>query len=47
MFIQRTKIDVINYIFKIELSDTSDEPEKVVLDPNMWVLMDADFRKVE
>ncbi len=23
------------------------EPEKVILDPNMWILMDADFKKAE
>ena len=23
------------------------EPEKVILDPNMWILMDSDFRKAE
>ena len=29
------------------LLNVTGEPEKVILDPNMWILMDADFSKVE
>lgn len=29
------------------LLNVSAEPEKVTLDPNMWILMDADFKKAE
>ena len=25
--------------------DTENEPEKIILDPNLWVLMDVDFKK--
>lgn len=42
--IQTVLADAKSNIF---LMNVSGEPEKVILDPNMWILMDADFKKAE
>jgi aminopeptidase N len=42
--IQRIEMDVKSKVFSLKVTE---EPEKVVLDPNTWVLMDADFTKGE
>ena len=41
---QTVQADAKSKIFSINVNG---EPEKVVLDPNMWILMDADFKKTE
>lgn len=38
------KADAKSNVFSIT---TTGEPEKVILDPNLWVLMDADFKKAD
>ena len=40
--IQTVQADSKSNVFSINVAG---EPDKVVLDPNMWILMDADFRK--
>lgn len=42
--IQTIQADARSNVFSINVTA---EPEKVVLDPNIWILMDADFNKVE
>lgn len=42
--IETVQVDAKSNTFTIKLSKA---PEKVILDPNMWILMDADFKKVE
>ncbi len=42
--IETVQVDAKSNVFTIKLSK---EPEKVILDPNMWILMDADLKKVE
>ena len=39
---QVVQADAKSNIFSINVSG---EPEKVILDPNMWILMDLDFKK--
>ena len=41
---ETVQADAKSNVFSINVTD---EPEKVVLDPNMWILMDADFKKAE
>ncbi len=41
---QIVQADAKSNIFSIKVSG---EPEKVILDPDMWILMDVDFRKKE
>jgi aminopeptidase N len=41
--IEIIQADAKSNVFSINVSG---EPEKVILDPNMWVLMDADFKQV-
>jgi aminopeptidase N len=40
--IKRVQVDEKNNVFMI---DAADEPASIVLDPNMWVLMEADFKE--
>ncbi len=42
--IQTVQADSKSNIFSINVSG---EPEKVILDPDMWILMDSDFKKKE
>ncbi len=42
--IQTVQADSRSNVFSISVTG---EPDKVVLDPNMWILMDADFRKAD
>jgi aminopeptidase N len=42
--IERVQVDAKTNLFKIKVIS---EPEKIVLDPNSWVLMDADFSEQE
>ncbi len=42
--IERIEMDARSKVFTINVTG---KPEKVVLDPNTWVLMDADFKKAE
>jgi len=41
---QTVQADSMSNVFSISVTG---EPDKVVLDPNMWILMDADFRKAD
>ena len=41
---QTVQADSRSNVFSINVTG---EPDKVVLDPNMWILMDADFRKAD
>ncbi|MGB7208143.1 MAG: M1 family metallopeptidase [Pyrinomonadaceae bacterium] len=41
--IETVQVDAKANVFTIK---SIKEPEKIILDPNMWVLMDADFNKV-
>ncbi|MGI8545325.1 MAG: M1 family metallopeptidase [Aridibacter sp.] len=41
---ETVQADAKSNVFSINVTAA---PEKVVLDPNMWILMDADFKKVE
>ncbi len=42
--IETIQADAKSNVFSINVAA---EPEKVILDPNMWILMDADFKKKE
>ena len=42
--IERIQVDAKSNVFTIKVTA---EPEKITLDPNMWILMDADFKKEE
>ena len=41
---QTVQADAKSNVFSINVSG---EPEKIILDPDMWILMDADFKKKE
>jgi aminopeptidase N len=41
---QIIQADAKTNVFSI---DVNGEPEKVILDPEMWILMDADFKRAE
>lgn len=43
-FMETVQADKKSNIFLINVNA---EPEKLMLDPDMWILMDADFRKAE
>ncbi len=40
--IERIQVNGKSNVFTIKVSK---EPEKIILDPNLWILMDADFKK--
>ena len=42
--LETIQVDAKSNIFTFK---TSEGPEKIILDPNKWVLMDADFREVK
>jgi len=42
--IETIQVDAKSKVFVIKASE---EPKEIILDPNMWVLMDADFKKAE
>jgi len=41
--IQQVQVNNKSNIFKIKVDA---EPENIILDPNLWVLMKADFKKI-
>jgi hypothetical protein len=40
--IERVEVDAKSNVFTIKVTS---EPEKITLDPNSWILVDADFSK--